>query len=360
MELSLKELKQNEVKIVPERWYGRLLYAFVTIITPTIAFVMQHGSPSGLAEWQSGLDAYLEVLLGGEINRLFYPFILYAIISMILLLIAPQRFAPHFAVRLGIYSGTILVVQYVGLLLGATYFLFALMIGVPTMLVLYGLYVGYGWAGKKWGQKGAIGSLLVLGMIISVALALSVEGMMSAPFGVWMAGFCLILPLTAVTSWRLWTTYETPKLWKMPHTLAVGAWLGGYLFTWSHALVKMTELYTALPDSPPDCYIATAAAQGHPQVVGSQKAGCVMVNRQLQTLKAAEIVLLVMAPGCHRWLRRGYDIYGRLLATKLTNPYLADLAYLTLKPFEWMSWFVLSLVVPGVEGWIGRFYTTKF
>ena len=113
MELSLKELKQNEVRIVPEAWYGRFLYAFVTIITPAIAFTMHHSSPVGMAEWQSGTDAYLEILLGGDINQMFYPFILYAIASMILLLIAPQRFAPYFAVRLGIYTGTILVVQYV-------------------------------------------------------------------------------------------------------------------------------------------------------------------------------------------------------------------------------------------------------
>ncbi|MCB8943203.1 MAG: hypothetical protein H6658_05565 [Ardenticatenaceae bacterium] len=359
MDISLKELKQNEVKIVPEVWYGRLFYAFVTIITPVIAFAMQHGSPLGMAEWQSGFDAYMEILLGGDINRLFYPFIVYAIISMILLLAAPQRFAPNFAIRLGIYTGTLLVVQYVVMLLAATYFLFALMMGVPATLVVYGLYRGYGWAVKRWGRRGANGRLLALLAAASVVLALFDRSFFSVPLAVWMAGFCWILPLTAVTSYRLWTTYETPKLWQMPYTLGVGVWLGGYIFTWTHAISKMTELYATLPDSPPNCYIATAAAQGHPQFVGSQKVGCVLVNRQLQTLKAAEVVLLVLAPRGHRWLRRGYDVYGRLLATKLTNPYLADLAYLTLKPLEWGSWLLLSLVVPNVGGWIGRFYSQR-
>jgi hypothetical protein len=171
-----------------------------------------------------------------------------------------------------------------------------------------------------------------------------------------MIGFCWILPLTAVTSWRLWTTYETPKLWRLPQALGVGIWVGGYIFTWTHAIGRMTELYAALPTSPPDCYIATAAAQGHKRVVGARKVGKVSVNRQLQTLKAAEIVLLVIVPGWHRRLRWQYDVHGRFLASKLTNPYLADIAYLTLKPFEWGSWLLLSLLVPGVEGWIGRFY----
>ena len=159
MDISLKELKQNEVRIVPEAWIGRLLYTFSTIITPAIAFAMMHSSQFGEAEWQSGTDAYLEILLGGTINQMFYPFILYAIGSMILLLMAPQRFAPHFAVRFGIYSGTALVVQYILLLLVTQYFLFALMIGVPTTLIFYGLYKGYGWSIARWGQTGCMGAI---------------------------------------------------------------------------------------------------------------------------------------------------------------------------------------------------------
>ena len=356
MDISLKELKQNEIRIVPEAWIGRLLYAFATIITPAIAFAMMHSSQFGEAEWQSGTDAYLEILLGGTINQMFYPFILYAIGSMILLLIAPQRFAPHFAVRLGIYSGTALVVQYVLLLLVAKYFLFALMIGVPTTLIFYGLYKGYGWSVTRWGQRGAWGRYALLFGLAAIILALLDSSFFIVPLGVWMAGFCWILPLTAIVSWRLWTTYETPKLWKLPYTLGVGAWLGGYVVTWSQALGRMTELYAMLPESPPDCYIATAAAQGHPQLVGSQRIGQMMVNQQLQTLKAAEIMLLATLPRCHHWLRRGYDVYGRFLATKLTSPFLADLAYLTLKPFEWGAWLLLSLFVPEIEGWIGLFY----
>ncbi len=359
MDIPLKELKQNEVQIVPEAWIGRLFYAFATILTPVIAFAMMHSSQFGEAEWQSGTDAYLKILLGGTINQMFYPFILYAIGSMILLLIAPQRFAPHFAVRFGIYSGTALVVQYVLLLLVTKYFLFALMIGVPTTPIFYGLYKGYGWSVARWGQQGAWGRYALLFGLAAIGLALLDSSFFVVPLGVWMAGFCWILPLTAIVSWRLWTTYETPKLWELPYTLGAGAWLGGYVVTWSQALGRMTELYAQLPDSPPDCYIATAAAQGHPQLVGSQRIGQVMVNRQLQTLKAAEIMLLATLPRCHRWLRRGYDVYGRFLATKLTNPFLADLAYLTLKPFEWGAWLLLSLFVPGVEGWIGRFYTAN-
>jgi hypothetical protein len=361
MEISLKELKQNEVNIVPVAWVGRLFYAPSTIITPAIAFIMQHDSQFGMADWQSGFDAYIEILLGGRINQLFYPFVIYAVISMTLLLIAPHRSAPNFAIRLGIYSGTILVVHYVLLLLGVRYFLFALMMGIPVTMIVYGVYKGYGAMVQKWGARGTNGRLAaLLGIPFLIGLVLTEGGLLGIiPLAAWMTGFCWILPLTAVTSWRLWTTYETPKLWKMSYTLGVGAWLGAYVVTWSQALARMTELYEALPDQPPNCYIATAAAKGHPQLVGSKKIGRVMVNRQLQTLKAAEMALLVTLPGCHRWLRRGYDVYGRFLATKLTNPYLADIAYLTLKPFEWSSWLLLSLVVPGLEAWIGRFYHDK-
>lgn len=91
----------------------------------------------------------------------------------------------------------------------------------------------------------------------------------------------------------------------------------------------MYELYAALPPQPYDCYIATAAAQGHPRFVGSRRINLskgkqMMVNPQLQRLKFAEPALQAAIPGLHKIVRRIYDVVGKILARKINNPYLVD------------------------------------
>ena len=108
-------------------------------------------------------------------------------------------------------------------------------------------------------------------------------------------------------------------------------------------------MYDTLPTEAPDCYIATAAAKGHPAFVQSWSNGGLSINQQLQRLKAVEIALQVSMPKIHGWLRKYYDIYGRYCARRIKNPYVADLAYLTLKPIEWCGWILLSIIVPRID-----------
>jgi hypothetical protein len=72
----------------------------------------------------------------------------------------------------------------------------------------------------------------------------------------------------------------------------------------------------------------------------------VQVNRQLQVLKCAELALLAIDPYWHKQLRKVYDRLGKPLARGIQNPYLADLAYLLLKPCEWLTGLLLNIVVP--------------
>ena len=107
------------------------------------------------------------------------------------------------------------------------------------------------------------------------------------------------------------------------------------------------EVYASLPESPPDCYIATASAQGHQKFVKSMPVllanGQVMqVNAQLKTLKYAEFALMAISPRTHKFLRKIYDVIGQALAKKITRPILADISYLALKPFEWTAKIVLK------------------
>jgi hypothetical protein len=117
----------------------------------------------------------------------------------------------------------------------------------------------------------------------------------------------------------------------------------------------MYELYAALPaQPPPDCYIATAAARGHPRFVHSQvviftEGKSMRVNRQLQILKCAELALLAVNPRLHKLLRQIYDVVGKALARKIQNPFLADMAYLLCKPWEWCAVLVLKRITPDFE-----------
>jgi hypothetical protein len=128
-----------------------------------------------------------------------------------------------------------------------------------------------------------------------------------------------------------------------------------YAVAWRLSILKMYELYAALPPQPPpDCYIATAAAQGHPQFVGSQvvlreNGKHLQVNRQLQILKCAELALMAMSPSVHKILRHIYDVVGKSLARRMQNPFLADLAFLLLKPWEWCAHSLLKMLIPEIN-----------
>jgi hypothetical protein len=73
------------------------------------------------------------------------------------------------------------------------------------------------------------------------------------------------------------------------------------------------------------------------------------VNVQLQVLKCAELALMVVSPRLHGVLRRIYDVVGRSLACRIHNPFMADIAYLLLKPCEWLAELILKMIIPNID-----------
>ena len=115
------------------------------------------------------------------------------------------------------------------------------------------------------------------------------------------------------------------------------------------------------PQPPPDCYIATTAARGHPQVVGSWIVECahgesLPVNKQLQILKCTELALMAVQPRLHKRLRRAYDVVGKALARKMGNAFFADAAYLLLKPWAWLARCILRRIVPEIDSIASKIY----
>jgi hypothetical protein len=55
-------------------------------------------------------------------------------------------------------------------------------------------------------------------------------------------------------------------------------------------------------------------------------------------------------------LRFVYDIVGPVLARRLTHPFLADIAYLSLKPAELLARFALRFLIPNLDEYASRLY----
>jgi hypothetical protein len=260
-----------------------------------------------------------------------------------------------------VYTGVLLALQY-SILSGLFFFnessnsLSSLYLIVLWVVPVF-LPKVYSFLVNKWTAKTVntiLGTLAVVTFLISAWIvrsplfpfALILAGMtVAAPF------WCFLMTLRAAV-W-LFRKYEF-KL-TFPRSLGAATWIAGYVAAWRFDILKMYELYAALPPQPPpDCYIATAAAQGHPQFVGSwlvrrANGEFIHVNEQLQILKCAELAFMTVQPRLHKPFRRAYDVIGNSLAKRLRNPYLADVAYLLLNPWGWLARWVLRMIIPEID-----------
>jgi hypothetical protein len=349
---------------------GRVLYGLVAVILPAVCFLL---GDFLRPEWQSGLpSAYASILLGPQVTLFFVPFLVYAVVCLVLLLIAPRRFARFFAVRLGIYGGVLLALQYavlLGLAVSGEKVVFAILGGLFLCAVPPAIAWAYSIAQRKFGSKTIRWVTLISVTIVAIVIAVTSLFSYGAPLTLivmlLLAGapfWCL--DIAVMVSFRLLRDYELqgrPSLW---HIVGPLTWLGALGTAWRFAVVRMWEVYATLPPQPPECYVATAAANGHPRVVRSWPATArdgrtFRVNRQLQRLKLAELALQATCPPGHRLLRRVYDALGPRLARRLHPPLLADAAYLLLKPAEWGTWVVLHAFFPQAVRLAGWFYTAK-
>jgi hypothetical protein len=153
--------------------------------------------------------------------------------------------------------------------------------------------------------------------------------------------FLFVLPAAAATNDLLFAR----RLMASPGPDSTGsiglrAWALAWLVTLGTQLVRAWDAYEQLSPHPPDgdCFVVTAAAQGHPRVVASfLDSNGKRVNAQLETLRRLEARLRRSEPALHQVLRAVYNRVGPIAAARLNRPWRADLAYLTLKPIEWLA-----------------------
>ena len=147
----------------------------------------------------------------------------------------------------------------------------------------------------------------------------------------------LLVPLY-VSAWYLFRAWQLLK--ETGTTLrSIAASLLCSAPFWIGAIIWSRKSYASLPDTAPSCFIATAAMRGHEVVVGTRlrmtHGGEERdANRQLLTLWLLEEVWSSRAPRSHAIFRRVYNAVGPVVASRITGPLLADIAYLAIKPVE--------------------------
>ena len=204
------------------------------------------------------------------------------------------------------------------------------------------------YAVEIWRTPGRTRPWIVLGLLTGAAVSAVCfgVGVRIVPGSQWkeLAGWMGVPFYVAV-----WYGLRARQLLKAAGTSlgAMAATLLGTVPFWIGAIVWSRRAYAALPDTPPNCFVATAAARGHACVVGprirvSHHGRTQEATRQLRTLWAFEERWARRAPRSHAAFRRVYNIAGPLVAARITTPFAADLAHLAIKPLELAARAVLK------------------
>ena len=112
---------------------------------------------------------------------------------------------------------------------------------------------------------------------------------------------------------------------------------------WIYSYFEAHRIYSGLPDKAPQgCFVVTAAARGHRQIVGpfyetEHDGVLVLANLQLITLWEFERRWQKNFPYTHRLFRKIYNHIGPRVAARIHSPMLADVVYVLLKPVEWIA-----------------------
>lgn len=329
----------------------RIKFFITGVILPGVCFVaaaIWKGIASTETPWQSGkLVDYVAMLLQWPGFAPFLPLVLYGAVSLGIWCFRPES-SGRFAVRLGIYSGTIVSTQFMLLVMVGSLFAswFAAVVACAILAAVV-FAIDKLLSRSKRFQIWHIMLLTTIVACLSVLarlLELDFTGIIFAVPFLFLAATPTLTPVTFLRASifiseqvrRPDSSNHRPKLWPL---FAIG-WLAAWLASWRWAVHVMLDEYSKLPTTNPNCYVSSAAANGHPQWVGScenPRSGMV-VNDQMRRLKFLEIALQAMAPPLHQRLRSLYDRIGPPLARQCKRSiWLADLSYIMLKPAEWLA-----------------------
>lgn len=377
--IRLEELRRTRPAFILDGFSvpARLIHLLLGVILPFFPFFLGELShSSGLTTWQSGQwNDYVGMLLGGVPSRPFYPLLMYAILAMLAMLIKPAQNGRKTWVVVGMIVGVVLSLQYSLILFGAggaaalvwSFFIIPFAIVPGSILYFYSSPSQSENNREPWTCQHKWVVTIIIGAVV-VMLTIGTGGIPIAILLGFSPLFCLMIYTLTLArilrTHRLRPTSDN-NLLKTIIPSSLWLWLSGglaaFFLAWIAAIKLAMIEYAKLPTQPSHCYIATAAANGHTRLVGSEpvtlsSGQTIRVNQQMRVLKAAEIALRTTSPRTHRACRAIYNRLGPVLANRINNPILADLAYLTLAPFAFLATAILKPLIPDFHNHIARFY----
>ncbi|MGB7342875.1 MAG: DUF6688 family protein [Pirellulaceae bacterium] len=303
--------------------------------------------------WQSGhIEDYLAMLVSWPGFAPLLPVICFSMFALAAWVIRP-RLASHRWIRLGIYSGVILSVPFLICLFFTTAIatvIAAVFVAPVLALIVYAIFKSGQWA-KRF-------TILHL-MVLTAAVAITIAGLMATQvitgwediaivlIGIGFAIVTAAPTLTVVTFARAsamvagMTSNRNNNAGSLLDGYGIAtvvAWFVAWLISWKFTVDVMLTEYAKLPVTDPNCYVSAAAARGHRQFVKRRPVNGGYVNQQMQRLKFIEFALAAACPRLHGVVRRIYNRFGPVLATRCaSNLWCSDATYVALKPIEWIA-----------------------
>jgi hypothetical protein len=379
----------------PMRLFHKGFLFYTAVVLPVLCHLLTLIELPNEPTWQSeDMADKLVFILSPMQGFPLLPFLGFSTVCMAVVLVSESRYAFHSVVRFGLLTGFFVCLFYAIIFgiaatenLGPTLFY---LLGILSFLLIPGLVSAASWIRRRlqlstrvsWLLGGFITSVFILGctVVVSIRGPASEQGWLQntlgnlafltvgIPFGFFILS-CYLSTVWACLAYlwvgaRILLVYPPTRSFSLAGSLAMIAWIAGFLSACRWSITLSLAEYSRLPvEDPGDCYVATAASRGHSRWVGSVSQPCrsraaIRVNNQLRILKAGELALQCLMPRLHQRLRWVYNWVGPRLARRIQQPWQADCAYLLLKPFEWLTSLALYCVL-GTRGkrWISRLYT---
>ncbi|MGC3958764.1 MAG: hypothetical protein QM813_12740 [Verrucomicrobiota bacterium] len=127
-----------------------------------------------------------------------------------------------------------------------------------------------------------------------------------------------------------------------PNPIWYLVYLLGSLPFWIAGLVWSRRIFETLPNTPPECFVVTAASCGHKRLVGPfaetlHRGNRRIANQQLMALWNFEQLWQERSPQTLYRFRHRYNRFGPMIARQINSPLKADVVHYALKPVEWMA-----------------------
>ncbi|HEY8666146.1 MAG TPA: DUF6688 family protein [Tepidisphaeraceae bacterium] len=353
---------QTPIKPVGWRPFGvleNIAHVAFGVLLPMICFIIAAEKHPLAAEYQSGAwHDYVSLIPSATVSWPFFPLMALAMACLLWTAFTKGRAAENLWVRIGLYGGVVIAVQYT--------LIQAIVLAKPSSPLSMGMLQTLGGAvlaiglavivqriWSHWYYATPVLRTLAICLFVSCGLALALSNIAraAAEFGALAGAPALAAASYLIASVRVFgiASKSVGGRNTLAQVLTWLAWLLLYGGAWRETVRGALVEYAALPKTQPDnCYVGTAASQGHERVVGAyaEVAGdgsLFQTNRQVRRLKEFEIALRALSPAGQRRMRAFYDRVGPVLARGLRHAALADAAYLMLKPAEWvagaMVWF---------------------